>query len=543
MFLIRQRVESVNYQVLARKWRPRNFEQLVGQNYIVKALTHALAQQRLHHAYLFTGTRGIGKTTIARILAKCLNCEAGISAHPCGTCSACIGVEQGRYVDLIEVDAASRTKVEDTRALLDNVIYAPSQGRFKLYLIDEVHMLSGHSFNALLKTLEEPPAHVKFLLATTDPQRIPATVLSRCLQFHLKPLSINDLSQQMQALLTEEKIDFEVLALQQVAQSAQGSVRDGLSLLEQAIAAGGGKVDMAAVEAMLGVDPKRFALPLLEALIAQDGLKMVSTIEKMGQVGIDFYRALDSLLEIFHAWSLSQMVPQAISLDHLGIECSPKLLGLATHYSPEQTQLAYQIALMAKRDLSLAPNLQSGFEMALLRMLCFKPFNGPATPNLTPKVDESKVEPKAEPKATKSVKAQPISDTMPSWASLMPQLGLTGLSKVLAQNCVVDKWALPQVRLILDRAQQAILNTERQAKISSALSQHLNTAVKVTIEIGTAKEATPAQQQIAQGQALAQSAQQTLQADPLAQDIVKTFEAQLEQVQHRESEPTHNKEV
>ena len=357
------------YQALARKWRPRNFSEVVGQEHVVKALTHALEFDRLHHAYLFTGTRGVGKTTLARILAKAMNCEAREGFNPCGECLICKEVDEGRFVDLIEVDAASRTKVEDTRDLLENVQYAPSQGRFKVYLIDEVHMLSGHSFNALLKTLEEPPPHVKFLLATTDPQKIPVTVLSRCLQFNLKRLSPEQIRTQMESILNQEGIAFEQNAIRAISRAADGSMRDGLSLLDQAIVHGGGSLEDGPVSAMLGTVSRKPVFALLDALAASDAVGLLESIEELAGHSPNFGDVLQQLLIVLHHAALAQFVPDAVRHD----DDAERILELAKRLSPEDLQLFYQIGLIGQRDLPLAPEPRGGFEMMLLRMLAFKP--------------------------------------------------------------------------------------------------------------------------------------------------------------------------
>ncbi|PWG63709.1 DNA polymerase III subunit gamma/tau [Sediminicurvatus halobius] len=361
----------MTYQVLARKWRPRSFAEMVGQSHVLRALGNGLANGRLHHAYLFTGTRGVGKTTVARILAKCLNCERdGVTAEPCGTCDACREIDQGRFVDLIEVDAASRTKVEDTRDLLDNVQYAPTRGRFKIYLVDEVHMLSAHSFNALLKTLEEPPPHVKFLLATTDPQKLPVTILSRCLQFNLKHLPATVIREQLARIAEAEGISAEPEALRRLARAADGSMRDALSLMDQAIAFGGGALGEDEVREMLGTLEQEFVLELLEALADQDGPALLAVVERMAERAPDFGDALAELLALLHQMSLAQHVPEAVAEDLPGRE---RLLALAERLAPEAVQLFYQIALTGRRDLPLAPDPRTGFEMTLLRMLAFEP--------------------------------------------------------------------------------------------------------------------------------------------------------------------------
>ncbi|HSN24264.1 MAG TPA: DNA polymerase III subunit gamma/tau, partial [Methylomicrobium sp.] len=353
----------MTYQVLARKWRPHNFSEIVGQEHVVKSLINALQHDRLHHAYLFTGTRGVGKTTLARILAKAINCENLQENNPCGACQVCRDVDEGRFLDLIEVDAASRTKVEDTRDLLDNAQYAPNQGRFKVYLIDEVHMLSGHSFNALLKTLEEPPAHVKFLLATTDPHKIPVTVLSRCLQFNLKRLSQEQIFGQMEFILNQETIPFEAAALKLLARAADGSMRDGLSLLDQAIVHGNGKVTTEDVGAMLGVIAQQPIGDLLHALAAQDAPGILQIIAELADLSPDFSGVLRQLLQALHAIAVLQQAP--VNID-AGLD-SELIAALAAKLPPEDVQLYYQIGLLGQKDLDLAPDPRTGFEMALLR--------------------------------------------------------------------------------------------------------------------------------------------------------------------------------
>lgn len=360
----------MKYQVLARKYRPKTFPEMMGQGHVLKALTNALESERLHHAYLFTGTRGVGKTTVARVLAKALNCDQGISASPCGECPSCQEIEQGRFVDLIEVDAASRTKVEDTRELLDNVQYAPTRGRFKIYLIDEVHMLSGHSFNALLKTLEEPPPHVKFLLATTDPQKLPVTILSRCLQFNLKRLTITEIEQQLQQILIAETIPFEENVLKPLAIAADGSMRDALSLLDQAIAYSNGNPNLADVEAMLGSVQKDRIFELLAALANEDGKGLIEQSRILTNQGIEVTTILAELISTLQRIALCQVVPDAVD-DSLGDK--PAIEQMAQAISPEDIQLYYQIALNGRKDLPFSPQPQGGLEMVLIRMLAFKP--------------------------------------------------------------------------------------------------------------------------------------------------------------------------
>ena len=358
----------MSYQVLARKWRPRNFAELMGQEHVVRALTGGLSQGRLHHAFLFTGTRGVGKTTIARIIAKALNCETGVTATPCGACSSCKDIDAGRFPDLIEIDAASRTKVDDTREILDNVIYAPSRGRFKVYLIDEVHMLSTHSFNALLKTLEEPPEHVKFLLATTDPQKLPVTVLSRCLKFHLKRLTVLQITQQMRHILTAEEIAFEDEAIDELARGADGSMRDGLSLLDQALAFGGGKVETIPTREMLGTISREGVLDLLEALSMSSAEQLSEKLAGLADFGGSYVQIIARLMEHLHQLAFLQLVgPHSKQL----LDVPPRLAALVSRFSPEDLQIKFQFANLGAKEVASAPDAKIAFEMCLLRMLAF----------------------------------------------------------------------------------------------------------------------------------------------------------------------------
>ncbi|WP_020208941.1 DNA polymerase III subunit gamma/tau [Gilvimarinus chinensis] len=394
----------MSYQVLARKWRPRTFRDLVGQEHVLRALVNALDHDRLHHAYLFTGTRGVGKTTIARILAKCLNCEVGVSSTPCGQCAACVEIAENRFVDLIEVDAASRTKVEDTRELLENVQYAPTRGRYKVYLIDEVHMLSTHSFNALLKTLEEPPPHVKFLLATTDPQRLPVTILSRCLQFNLKNMTPELITGHLQHVLETEVVPFEESALWQLGRAADGSMRDALSLTDQAIAFGSGKVVEAEVRAMLGTIDRSAVYDILRALVAGDGKAVLDAVAQMAEHAPDFGAALADLLSILHRIAIAQALPEAVDNSQGDRE---QVLKLATELPPEDVQLFYQTGLLGRRDLPLAPEPRAGLEMVLLRMLAFRPQGVTDIP--TRRLPGA---PEQQPVSPPSATAQPVPQTL-----------------------------------------------------------------------------------------------------------------------------------
>ena len=363
----------MSYQVLARKYRPKNFAELVGQEHVARALGNALASNRLHHAYLFTGTRGVGKTTIARILAKCLNCETGITATPCGVCSSCTEINEGRFIDLLEIDAASNTGVDDVREVIDNAQYVPTRGRYKVYLIDEVHMLSKSAFNALLKTLEEPPAHVKFLLATTDPQKVPVTVLSRCLQFSLKPMSAERVMQHLAHVLNAEHIEHDDGALWELGRAANGSMRDALSLTDQAIAYGNGVLREGEVRDMLGALDRDVVFRVLEAVGAGDAAALMEVIEAMAAQSVDFSAALGALISALHRVALAQLLPDGVDNSEGDRE---RVLDLAASLTPEDVQLYYQIALHGRRDLPLAPGLRQGFEMCLFRMLAFKPVPG-----------------------------------------------------------------------------------------------------------------------------------------------------------------------
>lgn len=408
----------MTYQVLARKWRPRTFKEMVGQEHVLKALIHALEQQRLHHAYLFTGTRGVGKTTIGRILARCLNCEEGISAEPCGVCDTCREVLEGRFVDLIEIDAASRTKVEDMRELLENVQYAPTRGRFKIYLIDEVHMLSNSSFNALLKTLEEPPDHVKFLFATTDPQKLPVTILSRCLQFNLKRMTPERIVHHLQAILSQEQVPFEDEALWLLARAADGSMRDALSLTDQAIAYGNQNLVAQDVGAMLGTVDQTRIHALVHSLADGDGQSVLAEVERMSAFSPDFSAVLGEMLSLFHRISLEQAVPGS---GNTGVGDLNEVQALAKCLSAEDTQLFYQTALMGRRDLDVTPDARMGFEMTLLRMLAFRPGAAPRTPpggsggrEKAPQAPATETEPASTPEASRERPVERVEADQPA---------------------------------------------------------------------------------------------------------------------------------
>lgn len=560
----------MSYLVLARKWRPHHFDDMVGQQHVLKALIHALDQQRLHHAYLFTGSRGVGKTTIARILAKCLNCEQGISSKPCGTCGACEAIDTGRFVDLIEVDAASRTKVEDTRELLSNVQYAPTQGRFKVYLIDEVHMLTGHSFNALLKTLEEPPEHVKFLLATTDPQKLPVTVLSRCLQFHLKNMLPEQIVQHCEHVLSAENIAAETPALWQISHAADGSMRDALSLLDQAIAFSGGAITEAAMREMLGTIEQSQLNQLLTALAERDGSAIYAQAKQLAEQGIDFNNALSSLLSTLHRVAILQRIPDSLDDNTANHEFIQQL---AANISPQDVQLFYQIGLHGLKDLPLAPSPRIGFEMTLLRMLAFRPgdkapmpkqissqteqapslqtatlTNTQAKPAPSPQPQaESKLAPSpapietpeavAAPEAVANAEAELKPAPIPEqntpakltrgqdWSEVIAQLGLTGVSHALATHCVLDEWTESAINLHLDPQHSTLLTENGKARMETALNKQLNQGVKLNIVVTESDKATPAAQQTARDQSRQSAAETAIKNDPNAQAIVDRFDA------------------
>ncbi len=522
----------MSYQVLARKWRPRTFHELVGQEHVVRALTNALDRQRLHHAFLFTGTRGVGKTTIARIFAKSLNCEVGVSSTPCGQCSACQEIDAGRFVDLIEVDAASRTKVDETRELLENVQYAPSRGRFKVYLIDEVHMFSNHSFNALLKTLEEPPPHVKFLLATTDPQKLPVTILSRCLQFSLKRLPAGMIARYLQQVLEQEGIPAETAALQLIARAGDGSMRDALSLLDQAIAFGSGQVETAAVSTMLGSIDRRRVTGLLDALAANDAPGLLRQVAELDENVPDYVAVLAELLSLLQRVALTQAVPDALTDD--AMTDPAELRRFAELLPPEDVQLFYQIALLGRRDLPLAPDPRGGFEMALLRMLCFRPAaSEPATvpmrvattaapaPAVTP-VPATANAPRTIPLPAPVMSAPPASE----WGALVAQLSLAGIPKQVALNSALAERNGDAFQLTLEPGYAQMLNKAVEDRIQTALEQHLGRPVTLKIQIGAAA-ATPAIQQKQQQAERQQTAAEQIRQDPHVRDMQEMFDAKI----------------
>ncbi len=509
----------MSYQVLARKYRPRTFAEVVGQQHAVRALVHALDSDRVHHAFLFTGTRGVGKTTIARILAKSLNCEKGVSSQPCGSCAACVEVDEGRFVDLIEVDAASRTKVDDTRELLENVQYASMRGRYKVYLIDEVHMLSGHSFNALLKTLEEPPPHVKFLLATTDPQKLPMTVLSRCLQFNLKRLLPDLIGEQLRKIVEAEAVTYDAAALRLLARAADGSMRDGLSLLDQAIAFGGGEVKERDVREMLGTIDQDAVQRLLQALTAGDARALLGVVADVSEHSSDYDAVLSELLLSLHRISLAQAEPALLD-DRDGD--AELLLKHANSMTPEDVQLYYQIGLSGRRDLALAPDPRSGLEMILLRMLVFRP----VAPVQTDNNIAGGVAVTAQPPTTLATKASTV-PSADSWKDVVAQLKLSGLAGELAGNSALESYQNGDVTLVLDQNFAHLQSKEREGALRSALEGFYGMPLRLTIRVGKPATETPAQQKLRLQDAQKQAAMKAIYEDPNVKALQERFNARV----------------
>jgi DNA polymerase-3 subunit gamma/tau len=525
----------VAYVALARKWRPRRFADMIGQEHVRRALTHALDADRVHHAFLFTGTRGVGKTTIARILAKCLNCDRGVAAEPCGVCPSCVAIDEGRFVDLIEVDAASRTKVDDTRELLDNVQYAPTQGRYKVYLIDEVHMLSTHSFNALLKTLEEPPPRVKFLLATTDPQKLPATVLSRCLQFNLKRLPVALIAARLQQVLELEGIGFEPAGLRLLAQAADGSMRDGLSLLDQVIAFGGGSVAEAQVRDMLGTVARDHVVKLAQLMIEADAASVMGWVRELEQWAPDHAQLLDEFAALLVRVALVQAVP-----DYDGDELYELALlrQLAQGIRPDDIQLYYQCAIIGRRDLHLAPDPRTGFEMTLLRMLGFR-YEGAGLAAGSPgggaqaaRAAAGRGRPEA-PRAATPEAPTPAPPAAPgggaaavaaNWTAMVGEMGLSGLVRSLALNCQFVERREGAVRLALDPRFQASRTPGTESKLQQALVAYFGGPVRLEF-VAEAAAQTPAQVQEREGRAALVAARQAFGDDPTVKALQERFGA------------------
>jgi DNA polymerase-3 subunit gamma/tau len=524
----------MSYLVLARKWRPRTFDQLVGQDHVRRALTNALDSGRIHHAFLFTGTRGVGKTTIARIFAKSLNCEKGVSSAPCGECSACTDIDAGRFVDLLEVDAASRTKVDDTRELLDNVQYSPARGRYKVYLIDEVHMLSTHSFNALLKTLEEPPPHVKFLLATTDPQKLPVTVLSRCLQFHLRRLPLPLIYERLALIAAAEQVEFEPAALRAVARGAEGSMRDALSLLDQVLAFGGGRALESEVRTLLGTLDRRHVQGILTALAGKDGAALMRQAAHLDERAPDYHQALGELAAAIQRMALLQAVPDLPPGED---EDEDRVLAeLAALFTAEDLQLLYQIAINARRDLDYSPDARAGFEMALLRMLAFRPqliapearsevARQHAAP--PPRADQR---PNAAPPRLAAV-AAPVAVAsatgVSDWEALVATLALQGTTKQFAANCVLLERAGNVIRLQLDPAGESFRRPQIEERLTVALSQHFGANIRLEVLAAPAagETLTPARREVLANEGRQRAAEQSIDSDPAVRAMREVFGA------------------
>ena len=560
----------MSYQVLARKWRPKRFSELVGQEHVVRALSNALDTQRMHHAFLFTGTRGVGKTTIARIFAKSLNCERGESSNPCGECSACVDIDSGRFMDMIEIDAASNTGVDDVREVIENAQYSPSRGRFKVYLIDEAHMLSKSAFNALLKTLEEPPPHVKFLLATTDPQKLPVTVLSRCLKFNLKRLLPEQINGQMRRILDAEKIAFEAEALTELARGADGSLRDGLSLLDQAIAYGAGAVRAAEVRAMLGTIERGQVHALLHAVHTGDGAKLMAEVDRLAEFSPDFAGVLDELAGALHRVQLKQLVGDYVSAEESG---DAGVDTLAAALLPEETQLYYQLAIIGRRDLPLAPTTRAGFEMTLLRMLAFRPAAANERPVMPARVTQTPSPARAtapamaqatiaqpppvaaEPTASKSSSRAGVTESRPEtpvatngtsnasipaapraafvdtgdWSGLIEAAGLKGPVGQLAQHSTLIAIEQHVVRLALKPQHEHFNAPPLVAMMEEKLGMVLGRALKVRFEKSADAQSPEAPAEIAgrERSARQQATEQAMSDDPIVQALIRDFDARL----------------
>jgi DNA polymerase-3 subunit gamma/tau len=519
----------MSYQVLARKWRPRDFGSLVGQEHVVRALRHALEQQRLHHAYLFTGTRGVGKTTLARILAKCLNCETGVTAQPCGKCSACLEIDGGRFVDLLEVDAATNTKVDEMRQLLETAQYAPTRGRYKVYVIDEVHMLSTSAFNAMLKTLEEPPEHLKFILATTDPQKIPVTVLSRCLQFNLKQMPPAAIVAHLSEVLAKEGVGHDAESLPLLARAAAGSMRDALSLLDQAIAHGSGRLKRDDVADMLGAVDQGYLLRLLDSIAAGDAASSAAIADEMQARSLSFDAALSELAALLLRVTMAQSVPAALGED---VPERERIVALAGTLDAESVQLYYQIAVQGRQDLPLAPDEHSGFLMTLLRMHAFRPEGIASSLPGTP----------ATPARTKaaSPSAKAVSGDA-AWPQLVQALEVTGAARELARNAELRNRAGSVFELVVPKAKAYLAERGYQEKLKAALEKHLGHACTVKVAVGDVAGASAAALEASERDARRAEAAQAVQADGFVKDLVNLFDGKVVDTTVRQQEKSAEK--
>ena len=504
----------MSHQVLARKWRPKNFDTLVGQENTVQALVNALDQERLHHAYLFTGTRGVGKTTLARILAKSLNCEKGISSKPCGECSSCISVDKGNFVDLIEVDAASNTKVDEMRELLENSQYAPTSGRFKVYIIDEVHMLSNSAFNAMLKTLEEPPEHIKFILATTDPKKVPVTVLSRCLQFNLKQMTIEKISNHLDMILTNEKIKSEKKALGLIAKSARGSMRDALSLTDQAIAYSGSEISENKVSEMLGVVDNNFLIDILFKISENKGGELIEIAHGMNDKNIALDSTLIDLAKLIHEISVYQVAPES----NEDLQSNNEIKQLSELYSPETLQLLYQIVINGKKDIYLAPDLLTGFNTTLLRMLAF--FPSLQTEKLESNLSEKRATPPNQPIEEKK------SSQIEVKKEVKENLEFDGREAALAQECEFKAYQNYIFELTLDSNKSHLMQGNYVEKLEESLINHFNKKIKVKILVDEVKT-TPAIKTSEEKSKLLKETESAMMKDGFVKDLIENFDAQV----------------
>ena len=523
----------MSYLALARKWRPKKFNDIVGQEHVVQALTNALNSEKMHHAYLFSGTRGIGKTTIARILAKAFNCQEGMSADICEKCENCLGVDEGRFVDLIEVDAASKTKVDDTRELLDNVQFAPTISEYKIYLIDEVHMLSKHSFNALLKTLEEPPPHVRFFLATTDPQKLPITVLSRCLQFNLKRISPKLILERIKFICNEEKIKFEDIALAKIARAADGSLRDALSLLDQSIAYSASNLTDTNITSMLGSVDKKYIHQIMISIVNNDASELIKTIDNIGQYFPNYENLLIDLAEIFQRLAILNLTQEPFENNQFEYDLSE----YDNSFDSEEIQLNYQIALMGRRDLDLAPSHKVGFEMCLLRMIAFKPHSSDETDKKDQTIKSKENVFEKHPKSTVNIdsteknnkKTSSFKDSISIksekiiWSELVDELDINGATKTLADNCSFDRKEGDTFYIILDKKSSSYYSKERESNLSQALSNFFKKTIVIKINAGDVKRETPNQEKIREKNEKRDEAILGLQIDPKIKEIENAF--------------------